>query len=175
MKELIIKKECVVNGSYEEPVYDHAPWFTYTSKVAHKLHVGDRCYIDDEGEMLHESDEYGVSLHPGILRLYPSDEEKGAVFGRLTEDMKKPWFRMTKEKSEIKENLDDLRLDLYHLQMELDYHLDREMDGNASTDRAWEVLIKKTKAEHELAYLELRYAGICISMQLLANTLPRYQ
>lgn len=67
MEELIVIKETVVKGYYEEPIYDHAPWLMYTNDVTHRLNPGDICYFDEEGRLFHESNEYGASLHDGTL------------------------------------------------------------------------------------------------------------
>lgn len=172
MGEWIVTKEAVINGFYEEPIWDNAPFYTYTRNVTHRLYPGDICYIDDEGRVSHESHEYGMSIHPGILWLYPNKSEKEEIFGQLTEDTAKLWYALMEKKLEIEEKIKALRIELYDLQMELDYQLENE---DASLDYAWTVLRKKNQLEYEFDCVEYRYFGIGLSIQLLTRTLKHWE
>lgn len=173
MQEIIVVKDCKVNGVYEEPMYDHAPWITSTRDVVHNLHVGDTCYVNDENMIFHESNEYGESMYPGTLWLCPSQDEKESIFGQLTESVTKSWLQLMEEKSEIEESLKYLRDDLYNLEMIFDYHLDAE-NKDASLDSGWLALTYQMILQHKFSCLEFHYSGICMSIRLLAKALQRY-
>lgn len=173
MKSLIVTKEVAVTGYYEEPLYDNAPSYTYTQNVTHKLYPGDICYVYDDGRMWHESNEYGVSIHGAVLWLHPTETEKKSIFGQLTDDMAETWNQLLEKRFEIEDRLNDLRSELYHMQMEFEYQLNDENE-DASTEHAWTVLANQTKLEYEYVCLEYRYSGILVSIQLMANMLKAW-
>lgn len=173
MGELVVIKEATVRGYYEEPIWDNAPSYTYTTDVVHKVHPGDVCYIDDNGRISHDSDQYGVSVYAGTLWLCPTETEMESVFGQLTMDVAEPWHQLLKEKSRTEKSLDALKSELLSLEMKLEYNLDAKNE-DASMDDAWQALTEKNQLEYEYMCLEYRYSGICMSLQLLANALPCY-
>lgn len=173
METLIVIKEATVRGTYEEPIWDNAPMYTYTKDVAHRLYPGEIYYIDCDGGISHKSHEYGVSMNQGTLTLYPTEAEKKSLFGKITEYTAKPWNRILKKKSEIDEKLKILNSELSTLEKEMEYYLDEENE-DVSLDDAWLALTKKNKLEYERMCLEFRYSGIYMSMRLLHHTLECY-
>lgn len=173
MGELVVIREATVRGYYEEPIWDNAPSYTYTSEVSHRLYPGDVCYIDDDGRISHESQQYGASIYPGTLWLCPAETEMESVFGKLTADTAEPWYQLLENKAGTEKMLDALKSQLISLGMEMEYDLD-EKNEDVSADDAWQVLAEINRLEYEHMCLEYRYSGICMSLQLLANTLPHY-
>lgn len=172
METLIVTKEVNVCGHYEEPLYEHAPWITYTSDVRHCLYPGDICHFDED-KIYHQSTEYGASMYRGTLWLCPTQEEKATIFGLLTGDKVKPYNQLMEKKEKLQEKLEDARGELYSLLMEFDYQSD-ETAETFSLDITMSLLNQINHKERELMILGFRYFSVCMSIQLRVNTLKRW-
>lgn len=77
MEKYLIERSFCWRGRYEEPLYDDNPSLgTYTQTV-YPLFRKDDIFCVDEGVIMVPDDEfmYGVSMHPGTLRLNPIGQD----------------------------------------------------------------------------------------------------